>query len=213
MLCAFEEVHLKEIDCRSLPCPQPVLRTKQALDEMVSGRVLVAVDNEAAKGNIIRFAESQGHKVRIEEKGGEFYLTIEKNPSASGKISPEAVSCQAAEGQAKDHETVIVFCSDQMGDGDPELGGILIQAFLKTLSELDHGNCKLIFYNRGVFLTIESSVVLHVLQALEAKGMELLVCGTCLDYYNLKQKLAVGTVSNMFTILETKLRSAKVIYP
>ncbi|MFH1148204.1 MAG: sulfurtransferase-like selenium metabolism protein YedF [Pseudomonadota bacterium] len=204
---------MKEIDCRGLPCPQPVLRTKQALDELVSGRILVIVDNEAARGNILRFSESQGHKVQVEKKGREYSLTIEKNPAASGMVSPEAISCRAADGDTKDRETVIVFCSDQMGIGEPELGGILLQAFLKTLPELDHGACKLIFYNRGVFLTTQSSAVLDVLQRLEGRGMELFVCGTCLDYYHLKERLAVGAVSNMFTILDAILKSAKVIYP
>ncbi|MDI6790901.1 MAG: sulfurtransferase-like selenium metabolism protein YedF, partial [Thermodesulfobacteriota bacterium] len=109
--------------------------------------------------------------------------------------------------------TVLVFKSDQMGTGDAALGKILIQALLKTLISLDAKPNKLIFYNRGLYLTTEDSEVLPALKDLAANGMEILVCGTCLDYYHLKEKLAVGTISNMFSILETMAKADKVIFP
>ncbi|MDP2991769.1 MAG: sulfurtransferase-like selenium metabolism protein YedF, partial [Deltaproteobacteria bacterium] len=201
---------------RGLACPQPVLRTKQALEEIAAGIIIVIVDNEAAKGNVTRFAESQGCKVSVEEKGGDFYLAIEKKEEskATGITPPEIVTCQP--GQQKmpsKKETVFVFKSDQMGTGDAALGKILVQALLKTLISLDEKPGKLIFYNRGVYLTAEGSEVLPVLKELAANGMEILVCGTCLDYYHLKEKLAVGAISNMFSILETMLKADKVIFP
>ena len=204
------------IDCRGLACPQPVLRTKQALGEISTGSIIVIVDNEAAKGNVTRFAENQGCKVSVEEKEGVFYLAIEKKEEskATGTMPPEFFICQP--GQQKMHskkETILVFKSDQMGTGDAALGKILIQALLKTLSSVDERPNKLIFYNRGVYLAIEGSEVLPILKDLAANGMEILVCGTCLDYYHLKEKLAVGTISNMFSILETMAKADKVIFP
>ncbi|MDD5450723.1 MAG: sulfurtransferase-like selenium metabolism protein YedF [Desulfovibrionales bacterium] len=204
------------IDCRGLACPQPVLRTKQALEEISTGSIIVIVDNEAAKGNVTRFAESQGCKVSVKKREGVFYLAIgEKEESkATGIMPPEGLTCQP--GQQKmpsKKETVFVFKSDQMGTGDAALGKILVQALLKTLSSLDEKPNKLIFYNRGVYLTTDASEVLPALKDLAANGMEILVCGTCLDYYHLKEKLAVGTISNMFSILETMAKADKVIFP
>jgi len=204
------------IDCRGLACPQPVLRTKQALGEISTGSIIVIVDNEAAKGNVTRFAENQGCKVSVEEKEGVFYLAIEKKEEskATGTMPPEFFICQP--GQQKMHskkETILVFKSDQMGTGDAALGKILIQALLKTLSSVDEKPNKLIFYNRGVYLTTDDSEVLPALEDLAATGMGILVCGTCLDHYHLKEKLAVGTISNMFSILETMAKADKVIFP
>lgn len=214
----------QSVDCRGLACPQPILRTKQALEEIAAGIIIVIVDNEAAKGNVTRFAESQGCKVSVEEKGGDFYLAIEKKEEskATGITPPEVITCPNRPGGADQpgqqnmpskKETVLVFKSDQMGIGEAALGKILIQALFKTLPGVDEKPGKLIFYNRGVYLTAEGSEVLPVLKELAANGMEILVCGTCLDYYHLKEKLAVGTISNMFSILETMAKAAKVIFP
>ncbi len=205
---------MKEIDCRGLPCPQPVLRTKQALEELAEGTLLVMVDNEAAKGNVTRFAESRGHAVSVREREGEFHLTIEKKAGGgvSGAAPADVLTCRPGEGGRKKN-TVIVFRSDRMGVGDDALGKILVQALLKTLPDMDERPGKLIFYNRGVHLTAEGSEVISALQHLAGLGMEILVCGTCLDYYHLKEKLAVGTVSNMFTILDSMLKADSVIFP
>lgn len=207
---------MQSIDCRGLACPQPVLRTKQALEEIAAGIIIVIVDNEAAKGNVTRFAESQGCKVSVEEKGGDFYLAIEKKEEskATAITSPELITCRP--GQQKmlsKKEAILVFKSDRMGTGEAALGKILIQALFKTLPGVDEKPGKLIFYNRGVYLTAEGSEVIPVLKELAANGMEILVCGTCLDYYHLKEKLAVGTISNMFSILGTMLKADNVIFP
>jgi selenium metabolism protein YedF len=207
---------VQSIDCRGLACPQPILRTKQALEEIAAGIIIVIVDNEAAKGNVTRFAESQGCKVSVEEKGGDFYLAVEKKEEskATGIMPPEVITCQPSQQKMPSKkEAILVFKSDQMGTGEAALGKILIQALLKTLISLDEKPAKLIFYNRGVYLATEGSEVFPILKDLAASGMEILVCGTCLDYYHLKEKLAVGTISNMFSILETMLKSDKVIFP
>ncbi|MEW5949322.1 MAG: sulfurtransferase-like selenium metabolism protein YedF [Thermodesulfobacteriota bacterium] len=207
---------MQPIDCRGLACPQPVLRTKQALEEISTGSIIVIVDNEAAKGNVTRFAESRGCDVSVEEKEGVFYLAIKKKEEgkATGTTPPEFLTCQPGRQKMRSKkETVLVFKSDQMGIGEAALGKILVQALLKTLPSVDVKPDKLIFYNRGVYLTIEDSEVLPALEDLAANGMEILVCGTCLDYYHLKEKLAVGTISNIFSILETMAKADKVIFP
>ncbi len=197
---------MREIDCRGLPCPQPVINTKNALDDLSEGETLVVlVDNEAAVKNVTRFAEAQGHEVRVEEKEGHFALYVtKKGPGQEVSL----VSCAPA------HESpvVMVFSSRGMGRGDEALSRLLLRALVKTLRETKTRPKTIICYNEGVFLVLEDSEILEDLRALEKEGVEILVCGTCLDYYRVKDKLAVGQISNMYDILETML-SARVIKP
>ncbi len=207
---------MKHVDCRGLACPQPVLLTKKAIEETSEEKILVVVDGEAARANVTRFAQSRGCRVSAEDRGDEFHLTIERGarqgPVANQPI--EAFTCTPAkEGRGPGKDVVIVFRSDEMGVGDPALGKILVQALIKTIPECDERPKKMVFYNRGVYLAAEGSEVVPKLKELAAGGVEMLVCGTCLDYYNLKERVAVGAVSNMFAILDAMLRADKVICP
>ena len=193
----------KVVDCRGLSCPQPVIQTKQALKK--TDKVTVIVDNRAARDNVARLGESQGGRVSIDEKKDGIYITIER--SRDGKQREKAPATQTpAHGRV-----VVVISSDQMGRGEEELGYILIRSFLHTLTEASGRPDTMIFFNTGVKLTVEGSVVLDDLQALEQGGVEILVCGTCLDYFGLKEKIAVGQISNMYTIAETMLAAARLV--
>ncbi len=196
---------MRRVDCRGLPCPQPVINTKNALDEAAQGEtILVLVDNEAAVKNVSRFVEAQGHEVRIEEKGGDFYLYVTKKGTGQ-EVS--LVSC------APEKTPVVVVLSSQgMGTGDETLSRLLLKALIKTLRDTSERPKAIICYNQGVFLALEDSEVLEDLKALEKEGVQILVCGTCLDYYRVKDRLAVGQVSNMYDILETML-SSRVVKP
>jgi selenium metabolism protein YedF len=193
----------KVVDCRGLSCPQPVVQTKQALEK--TDRVTIIVDNPAARDNVARFGESQGGMVAIDEKKDGIYITIEK--SKEGKRRGKVPSSNIPE-QGK---IVVVIPHDQMGRGEEKLGRILIRTFLHTLTEVSGRPDLMIFFNSGVKLTVEGSEVLNDLQALENEGVEILVCGTCLDYFGLKEKIAVGQVSNMYTIAETMLAAGRLI--
>jgi len=193
----------KVVDCRGLSCPQPVIETKQALEK--TGKVTIIVDNPAARDNVARFGKSQGGMVAIDEKKDGIYITIEKGKQ--GKPRTKAPSSKiSAPGP-----TVVVIPSDQMGRGEKELGHILIRSFLHALTEVSARPDTMIFFNTGVKLTVKESEVLEDLQALEKSGVEILICGTCLDYFNLKEKIAVGQVSNMYTIAETMLAAGRLI--
>ncbi len=198
---------MRELDCRGLPCPQPVLKTKEALEEISEGEVLeVLVDNEAALKNVTRFAEAQGHQVKSEAQGELFRIRIQKQ----GPSSPvEGISCAHSEGISK----VLVIASDKMGEGDPELGVKLLKAFIKTLREVSPKPQSLIFFNRGVFLTTEGSPVLEDLKVLEKEGVEILSCWTCLSHYGLEDRLEVGQASNMYEILSRLVKASSVIRP
>lgn len=196
----------KILDLTGLACPLPVVRTKEALETEGDRSLIVMVDNIAARDNVTRFAESRGCKVEVSAAGGCYHLTIQ--PPAGG-VAESCVSPMAAPATLG---TVVVFASDLMGEGDPKLGAILMRAFGQTLVQMEVPQ-KLLFYNRGVFLTLNDSPVLAELKGLEEMGVELLVCGTCLDFYKVRERLAAGKVSNMFTILESQMQAGRIIRP
>ena len=193
---------MKEIDCRGMVCPQPVLTTKKALEEMGQGDFTVIVDNRTARDNVERFAKSQGAMVDVKEKGSDFYLHIEK-----GSTTDRGESTQRIE------KVVVYINSNLFGVGEEALGAILMRSFLKTLLDLKPVPSKVIFVNSGVRLTTEGSEVLESLKALSEKGVAILSCGTCLDFYGLKEKLRVGIISNMFDIAQSLLEADRLVKP
>ncbi|WP_297055231.1 sulfurtransferase-like selenium metabolism protein YedF [Thermosulfurimonas sp.] len=198
---------MREIDCRGLACPQPVLETKEALEGLSEGEVLrVLVDNEAAVQNVSRFVSSQGYPLQVKEEAGYFILEVVKK--GSGR-PVEGVSCERPEGIFR----VILVDSDRMGEGDEELGRKLLLNFLRTLPQVSPLPQALVFYNRGVFLTVEGSPVLSVLRELEEKGVKIFSCWTCLSHYDLEDKLRVGQASNMYEILSLLMRADRVLRP
>ena len=194
------------LDLTGLACPLPVIRTKEALEGQASKELIVVVDNDAARDNVTRFAQSRGCAVSIAASGPCYHLTITPptGESAQSCVFPTAAPAPLTR--------VVVFASDRMGEGDPALGDILMRAFVQSLVQMEVPQ-KLLFYNRGVFLTLDDSPVLPELKALVELGVGLLVCGTCLDFYQTRERLAVGQVSNMFTILETQMQANCIIRP
>lgn len=175
------------IDARGLNCPEPVILTKKVVDQGEE-HIIVMVDNLAARENVSKLGASQGYDVTVAEQSEAFHLTLHKKSPAPSAAAPVG-------------EISILVKSDLFGEGDPELGQVLMKSFLYTLNEtpsISH----VIFMNRGVYLTSSASPVLGQLQALEELGVLILSCGTCLDYYHLKDQLAVGTVTNMYTAME-----------
>lgn len=195
----------KTVDARGLACPQPVILTRAALQD--ADAVLAIVDNETARQNVTRMAEKAGWSVRAETRDDGIYLQIGK-----AEAQPEVqVQAQAAAAPAAG-PLVLVVPGDTMGRGDDELGAILIRGFFHAVGQVSPQPDALIFFNSGVKLVTEGSPVLEDLRALADQGVEILACGTCLGHYSLKEKVAVGEVSNMYTIAETLLRAGKVVY-
>ncbi|NMA87035.1 MAG: sulfurtransferase-like selenium metabolism protein YedF, partial [Tissierellia bacterium] len=152
------------------------------------------VDNEVAKDNVSKLANSLGYDYDVDKKSDtEYYIHITK-----GEVKDEANVC--IPDTFKD--LTIAFASNTMGGGSEELGKILMKSFMYTLTEATPFPSTLLFYNSGVYLTCEGSEVLEDLKTLEAEGVEIISCGTCLDFYNIKEKLQVGEISNMYTIYE-----------
>jgi selenium metabolism protein YedF len=193
---------MKEIDCRGMACPQPVVTVKKALDESEGKAFILIVDNLAARDNVERFAQSQGAMVDVQKKGEDCYLHIQKKSA-----------CDLQGSLHKAEKVVVYINSNLLGVGEEALGAILMRSFLKTLLDLKPIPSKLIFINSGVRLTSEGSEVLETLKTLLEKGVEMLSCGTCLDFYGLKEKLKVGIISNMYDIAQYLLEADRLIRP
>ena len=190
-------------------CPIPVIKTKKAMAALTGPETIeVLVDNEIAVQNVTKMASSSGGKVTSEKLGdAEYKVTIEMEgaPAADGA---EAVCAPVAR-----DNTVVVVSSDRMGSGNDELGKVLIKGFIFAVTQLDTLPKTMLFYNGGATLTTEGSDSLEDLKSLEAQGVEIMTCGTCLDYYGLKDKLAVGTVTNMYSIVETMAKAGRIVRP
>lgn len=204
-------------------CPIPVVKTKKALNELNgAGRIEVLVDNETAVKNVMKMAKSSGASAESEQLGERQYrVRITVGEAAAEQLKTEnrtpAAETQSAEDEAAGCRTcvgtVVALGSDRMGEGSEELGRILIKSFIFALTQLDQLPDKILFYNGGAKLTVEDSESLKDLKELEAQGVEIMTCGTCLDYYGIKDKLAVGGVTNMYSIVETLQNAVSVIRP
>lgn len=191
-------------------CPIPVIKTKKAMQALTGAETIeVLVDNEIAVQNVSKMVASAGGQVSSEKLGeGEYKITIQMEGAPVSESQAEE-SCMP---DARDN-TVVVVASDRMGEGNDELGKVLIKGFIFAVTQLDTLPKAMLFYNGGATLTTEGSDSLEDLKSLEAQGVEILTCGTCLDYYGLKDKLAVGSVTNMYSIVETMANAEKILRP
>lgn len=208
-------------------CPIPVVKTKKAMDALTGpDQIEVLVDNETAMRNVMKLAKSSGAQAEQEQLGEREYrilITAGENavkgsaptagPGNNTAVSSMAEAAKGAQSCPTCIGTVVAIGSDRMGDGSDELGYILIKSFIFAVTQLDVLPDKMLFYNGGAKLTIEGSESLNDLKALEEQGVEIMTCGTCLDYYGIKDKLAVGSVTNMYSIVETLQAAMSVIRP
>ncbi len=188
-----------KINAKGLACPQPVVLTKNALDDIEEGIIEVTVDNEPASENVARLARNSRCNVEITKEGKNYIVRIKKKKESQ------------KEEQGKKKTMSVFVSANTMGRGDDKLGKILIRAFFPTLFEIKPQPDKIIFMNSGVELTVEGSEVIDSLRMIEEEGMEILVCGTCLDFFNLKDKIKVGHISNMFEIVDSLINSDKIL--
>jgi selenium metabolism protein YedF len=196
---------MKTIDCRGLACPQPVMVTKKALEGPESLEIIVLVDNPTARENVSRFAGSQGCQVEVAEEKGYFAINIRKGESVEKEVE------QLVDKKAVQDELVFFIDSDSLGKGSEELGSILMRALLHTLGEADIKPQKLILVNSGVKLACKGSPTLEDLQLISSQGVDILACGTCLNYFELKDKLKIGRVSNIYEILNSLSRAGRAV--
>lgn len=190
------------LDARGKACPQPVVLALRALETRGGDILDVLVDNDAAVQNLQRMAAQKGCPAAV--LPGEDMWTVRIGlPDSSVDEIPAAAPCPTCAPE----NAVVAIGSDTMGRGSDELGKLLMKSYLYALAQLENPPRTLLFFNGGAKLTTEGSESLDDLRALEEQGAEILTCGTCLDYYGIKDKLAIGSVTNMYRIAEL-LRTA-----
>ena len=196
---------MKEIDARGQACPAPVLMTKTAIEEKDPSIIKVTVDNEAAKQNVSRFLQSRQFEISEVLEGNDFSVIGKKEDV----VASEKPVVEKVETDIK--KIMVMVATDRVGYGDDELGSKLMISFIKTLKEMGPELWRLVFVNNGVKLTIEGSEVLPVLKEYEIEGLQILVCGTCLDHFDLLDHKQVGETTNMLDIVTAMQLADKVI--
>lgn len=228
------------IDAKGKPCPQPVILAMRALGGLKDGETLqVQVDNEAAVENLKRMAQKNGAAVQVRADGANWTVEIVPADSVAGAGGGTGSADAAQAGQSAEEQTgqsalaqagqsaeeqarqicampargpvVVAVGSAEMGNGDPRLGRILMKSFLYSLTQLEELPQTVLFFNGGVRMTTEGSESIEDLKALESQGVEILSCGTCLDFYGLKDKLLVGGITNMYVIAQTMAGAGNVV--
>lgn len=203
----------KEIDARGKACPIPVVETKKMLAVMNSGdTVEVTVDNHVAVQNLSKMASQKNipiSSLKVDESEYIVTLTMTETTPEASDIT-EAIECipDGIKGN-----TVVVLASDKMGEGDEKLGHTLMKGFIYALTELDILPKTILLYNNGAKLSVHGSDSLPDLKLLESQGVEILTCGTCLNFYGITDKLGVGSVTNMYVIAEKQIHAAKIVRP
>lgn len=203
----------KRIDAKGMTCPKPVILAKKEMEASKKGEtILVEVDNEMAAENLRKLANSQEAGYEVSKKSEKLYevkITVSREGNSFSREKKE----EKEEEKKERGKLVVVFSSDKMGEGEEELGQILVKGFIYALTQMERLPDILLFYNKGAYLTSEDSPVLEDLKALEEAGCELYTCGTCMDYYGLKEKLKVGAGANMYFIADTMRKAEKIIKP
>ncbi|CVK18133.1 sulfurtransferase-like selenium metabolism protein YedF [Sporomusa sphaeroides] len=196
---------MRQINAIGDACPLPVIKTKKGLDAIESGQLVVLVDNEIAVQNIRRLAEATGCQFDVVQQEGIFHISLIKTAA-----QPDSSAARSAAVAGK---TVVVLSADTMGNGDDELGRILMKGFIFALTQLDTLPDTILLYNTGAKLAVHSSSSLEDLLALEKAGAAVLTCGTCLNHLGIAKQLGVGEVTNMYRIVEEMREAGRILRP
>lgn len=206
----------KILDCKGMACPLPVVNTKKCSEELNFGDTLkVLVDNEIAVQNLLRFASHKGYTASSEKTGEtEFKITMIIGDTIKALEPPadkeEDLTCTP---DSRRKGILVVLSANTMGTGDPKLGTALMKSFVFALTKQDQLPETILCYNTGAYLTCEDADTLEDLKLLESEGVTILTCGTCLDFYGLKEKLAVGSATNMYDIVERMENARHIVTP
>jgi len=200
---------MKIIDVKGKKCPMPLIETKKALKELTADESLkVILDSETSVQNVLKYLKDNGISAEQKKKGSEFELLVSK----SGQIETlSEVDPYCETSVSTDKSYVVVFAKDRIGEGDNELGLVLAGSLLNTIKEYDVLPQKIIFLNSGINLVLKGAPALVHLTELETRGVELITCGTCLNYFEKTDQLAVGRITNMYEILDSLLKAGKVV--
>ncbi|KHS57558.1 response regulator SirA [Terrisporobacter othiniensis] len=191
-------------------CPIPVVKAKKAIDALEDAAIVeISVDNEIAVQNVTKMVNQKNLEYTCEKVGQNHYVIKVQ----CGEVVESEATKEVVAAIAKEEKMVVVLSSDKMGEGDEELGKVLIKGFIYAITQLDKYPKAVLLYNSGVKLSSEGSDSIGDLKVLEDHGVEILSCGTCLNFYNLQDKLQVGKVTNMYSIVEELSGATNIIRP
>lgn len=194
---------MKTIDCRGQQCPQPVIQTRKTMVSEPEKKLLVLVDDKVCEENVSRLATTMGYGITVSKTDNSIQLELE----------PGEKPAKASESAKPNGPTIVFIGSDQMGNGEPKLGQILMKNFIFTLTEADVIPDAIYFVNTGVKLTIGGSDVLEPLEQLANQGVDIASCGLCLEYFDAKDSLAVGRISNMLELINALEGAGNIVQP
>ncbi len=204
---------MRIVDTKGQLCPAPLIATKRALKETAQGdSIVVLTDSETSFNNLSRFLKDNHTPFQFSVEGGVWTLTVTKSSGEIEQANAEDY-CATSISHFEKANFVIVIGSDKMGNGDDELGHLLMNNFIKAVKDLDKLPEKIVFYNKGVTLAINNSPVIGDLRDLEKMGVQLLLCATCVNYYKLDKEVSTGVLSNMYVIAEAMVSAGKLIRP
>ncbi len=196
------------IDTKGKLCPAPLIMTKKGIGTATPGEIIeVITDNATSYGNLINYLAELKITPETQKEGDVYTLTFTKTGNER-LTEPAEHYCSTSS-----PDYVVAIKSDKMGIGDDELGAILLRAFINTLPEAEHLPSAILLYNSGVKIALKGTDTAASLQKLEEKGITIVACGTCLDFFNVKEQLAVGMVGNMYKIVQLLSQAGHVVYP
>lgn len=191
-------------------CPIPVVKAKKAIEGLTESAIVeISVGNEIAVQNVTKMINQKNLESTCEKVGENHYvIKVQCGDVVESEATKEAVTAIV-----KEEKMIVVLSSDKMGEGDEELGKVLIKGFIYAITQLDKYPKAVLLYNSGVKLSSEGSDSIEDLKMLEEHGVEILSCGTCLNFYNLQDKLQVGKLTNMYSIVEELSEATNIIRP
>ncbi len=190
--------HMEFLDLRGKSCPVPVIETKNLLEGKRVVEIEILLDNSISSENVRRFLGSRGYSTTVAQEGDIYRVE---------GVLEEGIAVTASSTK----RSLVFVDGETMGRGSEELGRVLMKSFLNTLKELETRPWRLIFINSGVKLVAADSEYIGILKEIDGLGVEIMSCGTCLDFFHLKEKIGVGRISNMFEILSSFNEATNVI--
>lgn len=204
---------MRIVDTKGQFCPAPLIAAKKALRETVSGESFILLtDNQTSFDNLSRFLKDNNADFQVSKDGEVWSLTITRSEGSVSEVRAEDY-CAPSITHFEKGNYIVVISSDKMGEGDEELGHLLMVNFIKAIKDLDKLPLKIVFYNKGVMVATNNSPVIDHLKDLEKMGVGLLLCATCVNHYSLAESIGAGTLSNIYTIAEVMTSGVNIIKP
>jgi len=205
---------MKRVDTRGLTCPAPLIKTRQGLTEAAPGEtVQVIIDNSTSLSNVKRYLSDNKLSFAVKEEGEIAIVTVVRGEKAEISANETEYCATEAPASLGRRNTVVAVTSERMGSGDDELGTKLMVSFFRTLVMVEPAPASVVFYNTGVKLALDDSPVLEHIRELIEKGTAIYLCSTCINHFGIRERLPVGSFSDMYQILNILKDADHIIRP